>query len=281
GLKALLADVEDVRTAVPEGTLLLHMAEEAMGGERENEMAAFLVSKKAWTLQRDEKGRKADYLIYEYELFETPRQYALDALMKESADRYWKAIREDSVEDLKAVSDHVPMDRHVLYDALYRNKAVNVAVYAVEQGAPVNSVEPQGGNTPLHLLCNETPYTHPFNERLAAARAMTAAGADVNATNKQGETPLVTLVISKRKDNYNNMGSPVELAKILLQAGADPNALDQGGYSVLYTAANNRMDDLVALLLEYGVTLDDNALTKAYNMTDRTRQLFREKGADI
>ena len=48
---------------------------------------------------------------------------------------------------------------------------------------------------------------------------MIGAGADVNARGEDGDTPLFSAV----------MGEQVEMVHLLLQAGADPNALDRNG----------------------------------------------------
>jgi cytohesin len=44
----------------------------------------------------------------------------------------------------------------------------------------------------------------------------------------------------------------LEIAQLLLDAGADPNAYKEGGYRPLHYAAYNEHPDVVKLLLEYG-----------------------------
>jgi ankyrin repeat protein len=44
----------------------------------------------------------------------------------------------------------------------------------------------------------------------------------------------------------------VPLARLLLDAGADPNGRGEGGFTALHSAAQNGDDELVALLQERG-----------------------------
>jgi len=80
------------------------------------------------------------------------------------------------------------------------------------------------------------------------------AGADVNAQNDQGYTPL--LLTSK----YSNTSSSVETVKVLLQAGADVNAPAKEGLTPLHLATkySNTSSSLetVKVLLEYGANID-------------------------
>ncbi|HKP58291.1 MAG TPA: ankyrin repeat domain-containing protein [Polyangiales bacterium] len=51
---------------------------------------------------------------------------------------------------------------------------------------------------------------------------------------------------------HSDQTKAVELARILLEAGADPNAQQQGGFVALHEAALNGNIPLIELLLEYG-----------------------------
>ena len=48
------------------------------------------------------------------------------------------------------------------------------------------------------------------------------------------------------------LGNSVEVAQLLLEAGADVNATAAGGYTPLHLAASNGKRDIVTLLLEHG-----------------------------
>ena len=74
--------------------------------------------------------------------------------------------------------------------------------------------------------------------------ALLAQGADPNARNFLGETPL-------HQTGYFN-GATV--AKMLLAHGADPNARDSGGGTPLHIAAGAGASvDVVRILLDHGV----------------------------
>src|SRR5690606_9960556 len=75
----------------------------------------------------------------------------------------------------------------------------------------------------------------------AAARAIDA-GADIEARGEQDRTPLVAA--TKHED--------VETARVLLHAGADPNAQDAIQDSAFLYAGAQGLDDIVELTLEHG-----------------------------
>lgn len=64
-----------------------------------------------------------------------------------------------------------------------------------------------------------------------------------------------------------------EIARMLLERGADVNATQQGGFTALHSAAFNGSQDLVRLLLEHGA---DATLQTADTQT--AQDLAREKG---
>lgn len=77
---------------------------------------------------------------------------------------------------------------------------------------------------------------------LERAREALAAGDDVNATDKHGETPLILAA---------GLASP-QMVRLLLDAGADPNAYDSGGRTVLMRAVRSGNVDKVRHLLDAG-----------------------------
>jgi uncharacterized protein len=79
-------------------------------------------------------------------------------------------------------------------------------------------------------------------------RDLLARGADVHAASKNGMR--VQPLHSAAAQGDQNKAS--ELARLLLQAGADPNAKQQGGYTPLHEAALNGKLTLIELLLSHG-----------------------------
>ncbi len=70
-----------------------------------------------------------------------------------------------------------------------------------------------------------------------------AAGAEVNGSKEDGN-PLVKATYSRQAN--------LEVVRLLLDAGADPNAVDAAGRSCLETAVARRQDDLAQLLRQHG-----------------------------
>ena len=112
------------------------------------------------------------------------------------------------------------------------------------------------GWTALHLAAH---YGH-----RAVVETLLANNADVNArsTNAMRNQPLHAAAAGRR----------VETARLLLEAGADPNATQVAGFVPLHSAAQNGDRALVELLLSHGA--DVNARSE----DGRTALALAEKG---
>jgi hypothetical protein len=106
-------------------------------------------------------------------------------------------------------------------------------------------ISPTIGNplSPLHLDIR--------SNRLEAARKRIAAGADLEARDGKGRTPLYWAV-----DNAS-----LDFVKLLLENGAMPGAADNAGWSPLHVAARWGATEKAELLIAHGAVVDapDNA----------------------
>lgn len=105
----------------------------------------------------------------------------------------------------------------------------------LETGANVNEHRGKADQTPLHIAAE--------NGHFEIASQLLAHGAEVDATDAQGSTPLL-LAAKWANNNYIN------LVQLLLLAGANPNCTDTFGKSPLFFAARRQDAGLVQLLAE-------------------------------
>jgi ankyrin repeat protein len=103
----------------------------------------------------------------------------------------------------------------------------------------------EDGFTPLHLAC--------FAGGAEATRLLVERGADLEALSTASFAqvrPLGTAAFAQDRES----------ARVLLEAGADPNGRGEGGFTPLHSAAQNGDADFVRLLLEHGA--DAGAVTE-------------------
>lgn len=86
------------------------------------------------------------------------------------------------------------------------------------------------GSTPLHYAA--------LNLDSGPLKALIAAGAKVNAVDKEGQTPLHLAAFATRADSV----------KALLEAGADPYAKSNAGRDVLNMARRARADEIAGII---------------------------------
>lgn len=99
------------------------------------------------------------------------------------------------------------------------------------------------GNTALHFAAGN--WRHP--QALSITDRLLQAGADVNAENKRGLSPLAVHMLTLKIDN------PTLVLK-LLEAGADPNA-EAEGVAVLHLAARRDLPAIAGVLVGFGASM--------------------------
>ncbi|RYO76773.1 hypothetical protein DL766_005304 [Monosporascus sp. MC13-8B] len=97
-------------------------------------------------------------------------------------------------------------------------------------------VKDQIGRTPLLWAA--------INGNVDLARALLANNANIHASNNRGRTALHLAAESNQKD------SCADMVQLLLDSGADPCAVSDGGWSALHNAVQNGHQTIVQLLLK-------------------------------
>ena len=127
----------------------------------------------------------------------------------------------------------------------------------------VNVTQPDGGTALL--------WAAYWNDD-AAVEALIAAGANVNAANRYGVTPLSQACI-----NGN-----AQMVEALLKAGADANTFQHEGQTALMTAAKAGNADAVKALLDHGAEVnakESMARTNGFDVGCRRKSSRRGAGA--
>ena len=125
---------------------------------------------------------------------------------------------------------------------------------ALSAGIPVDDDDMDYDRTPLGWLCyGASP--HDEARRIACAELLLAAGANIEATDCYGDTPLIIAVYAPSKDCPR-------LVQYLLDAGANPNAIgdgDCGGYTPLHYASKEGFVEVANLLIKHGAAVNAKA----------------------
>ena len=121
----------------------------------------------------------------------------------------------------------------MLHHACMRNHS-RVVEFFLSQ-CPLVNMKSLNGDTPLHFACGDPKQI----------RLLIAAGADVNAKNTLGATPLMFAV---REDE--------ESVQLLLEQGALPNAKTKYGVTTLEFAIDENDANVVQLLVDFGIDVN-------------------------
>jgi ankyrin repeat protein len=152
---------------------------------------------------------------------------------------------------------HTIADRHPLWSftsplyAAVSNDHLDVAQILLDRGANLTDVNPSDNNSLLHLAARR-------GNVLMVRALLKRSAAKVYAKNNLGETPLYYAI--KHTLGFSSVENVV---KILLQEGADPNAINSGGETVFHHAVRvwllqdddlrqEYYENIVCPLLQYG-----------------------------
>lgn len=138
---------------------------------------------------------------------------------------------------------------------LYKNDDLKIAQILVQAGADVNiprEMKNSGlpnfptnsdGATPLIFAIQKDMTDIPS---LSMVQFLISKGADVNKSNDHGYTPLMASAEYKWGKQQQNR---CQIAKALLQAGADPASQNNKGKTALQYAIDTNFTDMINLLL--------------------------------
>ena len=129
----------------------------------------------------------------------------------------------------------------------------------LERGADVQARDNHFRWTPLHVVMSTLSIAHIKGTATTIAGMLLNRGAQINATDEEGQTPLhMAVPYRERDDDFVAMlgGTPedsMDLTAFLLDRGADLEARnDEGETPLLKAAEGSRTPDVVQLLLERG-----------------------------
>lgn len=133
-----------------------------------------------------------------------------------------------------------------------RNSNAKTAEILLDNGADMNIKEPDDGNFPLHEAC--------LYHNLAVVKALLERGADVNARNNDGYTPLhySGWVLGSNDwapadgTSMPDDGVRAEVARFLLEHGADANATTNSGHRPLEVAQFYKHVLVATVIQQYG-----------------------------
>jgi len=160
-----------------------------------------------------------------------------------------------------------------------------VATLLIQKGAKVDARTISGAWTPLYKTVVRlgmpprpgTPREAAVAKAIETAGVLLANGADVNARDVQGNTPIHFAVVTREKT----------LVQLLIDKGADVNARNADGVNPLFVAASGDLVDIAELLIARGADVNAKVATytplgraAAYGSSGVTRLLL-EHGADV
>ena len=135
-----------------------------------------------------------------------------------------------------------------LYTAIHHERLETVDIL-LDAGAKVNFASPDAKHTPLHVAVQK-------HKTLDYITRLLDRGADINAVDKNGLTPL----------HFSAFVDNVKAAEYLLSRGADPNLLSAKGNSALKCAKSKQIKDLLSF--SSGLTQECASLPSAPSLEE-------------
>jgi ankyrin repeat protein len=167
-------------------------------------------------------------------------------------------------------------------DGIWGKKTASaIKRFQLDNGLPVTGI--LDAQTRAKLISEKPPSQVSFIEAIknddpTTVKALITAGADVNAKDKSGETPLHIAAVR----GYN------EITSLLINEGANINTRNKYGLTPLHAAAWSDHKETVELLIANGANInakDADGVTplhvSALSGAEKTITLLIDKGADI
>jgi ankyrin repeat protein len=138
------------------------------------------------------------------------------------------------------VAHHPALD---IYDAIACGDDARVAALVTEDPARASTIHPSLGMAPIHVAA--------FAGRVATLMLLLAKGVavDTPTKNKFHSTPLLHAALTKQ----------LAAARVLLDAGANVEASEEGGLRALHLAAESGDVEMIRLLVDHHATIDAKA----------------------
>ncbi|MGE3228589.1 MAG: quinoprotein dehydrogenase-associated putative ABC transporter substrate-binding protein [Hyphomicrobium sp.] len=203
-----------------------------------------------------------------------------NAIIAKDADRVRFLIKKGADVNMRDSGGASPLDTAA------RNRITSLVEILIDAGADPNSADADGFFPLLHAINRNhvptvemlarkgadlnkrnkqeiTPLSWAIGDgKFFAAKALIDAGADVNMpSGYENVTPLMVaatqLAAKTRSGNLAQGPQPLDLARLLIDKGADVNALSKDGVTALMIAAGHNNAPVIGLLVEAGA--DPNA----------------------